>query len=148
MCNCSAPSKVNRECTCRGKCRRSVLIYKNECKIYKMIYIVNTQNKIRTRMNGHFGQVRDLVNNKKSSDTFAKYFGNHFERNEKISTSYHRKHLTADIHELSVKKYYLVWLRFKKKVKITLLLLNSNDIIRKQILPLGTTTYHYHNQHT
>ena len=48
---------------------------------------------------------------------------------------------------LRLKNIILRGFDFKKKVKITLLLLNSNNIIRKQSLPLGTTTYHYHHQH-
>ena len=41
-------------------------------------HIGNTQQKLKHRMNQHFVETKDLVNNEKFSDSFAKHFALHF----------------------------------------------------------------------
>ena len=42
-CNCNRSSKVDRKCMYNGECRKSILVYKAECKDCKMCYIGNTR---------------------------------------------------------------------------------------------------------
>ena len=42
------------------------------------IYIGSTQNSVKKRMQGHYVETRSLVNDGRTSDTFAKHFASHF----------------------------------------------------------------------
>ena len=53
-CNCSLPSKVNGKCVYEGKCRSKCIIYQVECIKCDAIYIGNTQQTFKKRMNGHY----------------------------------------------------------------------------------------------
>ena len=44
-----------------------------------MVYIGNTQQKLKTQMTQHFGEVKDLIKLGKSSDTFAYHFAQHID---------------------------------------------------------------------
>ena len=86
-CNCNSASKVDGECIYGSSCRKSVVVYKCECKICGVFYIGNTQNQIKKRMNGHFAERRNSVNKGVISDSFAKDFAMHFKDkgNDQIS---------------------------------------------------------------
>ena len=60
---------------------QSMVVYKATCKCCNMVYIGNTQQKLKTRMTQHFGEVRDLIKLGKSSDTFAYHFAQHIDPN-------------------------------------------------------------------
>ena len=53
-----------------------------ECECF---HIGDTQQKLKNRMNAHFSETKDLVNNDKLSDSFAKHFATHFNENEGIT---------------------------------------------------------------
>ena len=55
----------NGNCIYGGNCRKSIVIYKATCKEYGCHCIGNTQQKLKLRMNQHFAETKDLVNNKK-----------------------------------------------------------------------------------
>ena len=62
-CNCSLPSKVNGKCVYKGKFRSEYIIYKVKCPICDAIYIGNTQQTFKTRMDGHFSDLLCLFKN-------------------------------------------------------------------------------------
>ena len=47
--NCSLPSKVNRKCVYKGKCRSEYIIYKIKCSICDAIYMGNTQQTFKNK---------------------------------------------------------------------------------------------------
>ena len=74
-CNCSLPSKVNGKCVYEGKFRSKRIIYEVKCSKCDAIYIGNTQQNFKKRMDGHFS---DLHKNGQKSDSFAAHFVQHF----------------------------------------------------------------------
>ena len=77
-CNCSLPSKVNGKCVYEGKCRSKCIIYQVECRKCDAIYIGNTQQTFKKRMDGHFSDLQRLLKNGQKSDSFAAHFVQHF----------------------------------------------------------------------
>ena len=72
-CNCCAKlCNINGECIYKGNCRKSLVVYKATCTDGKY-YIGSTQQHVKARMNGHFGNVRDLINHNTPADSFAIY---------------------------------------------------------------------------
>ena len=84
-CNCRRSSTVNGNCIYGGKCRKSIVIYKATCTECGCFYIGNTQQKLKERMNAHFNETKQLVNDNILSDSFAKHFAGHFVNNERIA---------------------------------------------------------------
>jgi len=85
-CNCTRTSKVNGECLYKRNCRKSIVVYKAECKICKMAYYGNTQQQLKKRTNQHLTDVCNLVNKGKTSDSFARHFAQHYQnRQDKLS---------------------------------------------------------------
>ena len=80
-CNCTNATTIDGNCVCNGDCRKSIVIYKATCKECGCYYLGNTQQKLKLRMNQHFADTKDLVNNDKFSDSFAKHFASHFKNN-------------------------------------------------------------------
>lgn len=79
-CNCNENSKVNGLCAYNSQCRRSCVVYKVISKICDAVYIGNTQQTFKARMNAHFNDVQQLVKNGKFSDSFARHFAQHFSK--------------------------------------------------------------------
>ena len=77
-CNCSLPSKVNVKCVYEGKCRSKCIIYQVECIKCDAIYIGNTQQTFKKRMNGHFSNQQRLLKNGQKPDSFAAHFVQRF----------------------------------------------------------------------
>ena len=73
-CNCSLPSKFNRKFVYEGKCRSKCIIYQVECSMCDAIYIGNTQQTFKKRMDGHFSDLLRLLKNGQKSDSFAVCF--------------------------------------------------------------------------
>ena len=73
-CNCSLPSKVNGKCVYEGKCGSKCVIYQVKCSICDAIYIGNTQQTFKKRMDGHFSDLLCLLKNGQKSDSFAAHF--------------------------------------------------------------------------
>ena len=46
-CNCYLPSKVNRKCAYKGKCRHRCIIYEVKCSMCDDIYIGKTQKTLK-----------------------------------------------------------------------------------------------------
>ena len=77
-CNCSLPCKINRKCVYEGKCRSRCIIYEVKCCLCDAIYIGNTQQTFKKRMDGHFSNIQRLHKNGQKSDSFAAHFVQHF----------------------------------------------------------------------
>ena len=60
-CNCSLNSKVNRKCAYEGKCRSRCIIYEVTCSMCDAIYIGNTHQTFRKRMDGNFSDLQRLL---------------------------------------------------------------------------------------
>ena len=54
------------------------LIYEVKCAMCEAIYIGNTQNISKKRMEGHFSDLLRLLKNGQKSDSFAAHFEQHF----------------------------------------------------------------------
>jgi len=76
-CNCNNKTKVNGQCVYEGKCRKSIVVYKATCKLCDKYYIGNTQQKLKKRMDQHFGETVDHVNRGIKSDSLANHFAEH-----------------------------------------------------------------------
>ena len=77
-CNCSLPSKVNGKFVYEGKCWSRCIIYEVKCCMRDAIYIGNTQQTFKKRMDGHFSDLQRLLKNGQNSDSFAAHFLQHF----------------------------------------------------------------------
>ena len=62
-CNFSLPSKVNGKCVYEGKRRYKCIIYEVKCSTCNTIYIGNTQQTLKKRMDGHFSDLQRLLKN-------------------------------------------------------------------------------------
>ena len=77
-CNYSLPSKVNRKCVYKSKCRSKCIICEVKCSMCDAIYIGNTQHRIKKIMNGHFSDLLLIIKNRNKSDSFAAHFKQHY----------------------------------------------------------------------
>ena len=94
-CNCSLPSKVNRKCVYEDKFRSRCIIYEVKCCMCDAIYIGNTQQTFKKRMDGHFSNIQCLLKNGQKSDSFAAHFVQHF--NSTTSRTYLHKCMTFKV---------------------------------------------------
>ena len=69
-CNC----RNKNMCPYRGKCHHSIVVYQTTCLQTNKRYIGNTQQHMKTRMQGHVQDVKKLFTDSKSSDSFATHF--------------------------------------------------------------------------
>ena len=69
-CNCSLPSKVNVKCVYQGKSQSWCIIYEVKCSMCDAIYIVNTQQTFKKRMDDHFSDIQRLLKNGKIQTHF------------------------------------------------------------------------------
>ena len=78
-CNCYLRFKVNGKCVYEDKFWSEYITYKVKCSICDAIYIGNTQQTFKTRMDGHLSDILSLFKNGKKSDLFAAHFEHHFQ---------------------------------------------------------------------
>ncbi len=71
-CNCQGRRATG--CNYNDVCRQSIVVYKVTCNSTNKVYIGNTQQKLKTRMQQHIKQVKDLRVRGKRSDSFAAHF--------------------------------------------------------------------------
>ena len=69
-CNC----RNKQACSYEGKCRHSIVVYQATCLKTNKQYIGNTQQHVKTRLQGHIQDIKNLFINDKSSDSFALHF--------------------------------------------------------------------------
>ncbi len=70
------PCNCRNKTTCQygGKCRHSIVVYQTTCLQTNKRYIGNTQQHVKTRMQGHVQDIKKLFTESKSSDSFATHF--------------------------------------------------------------------------
>ena len=78
-CNCNQASKINGLCMFGGECRKSIVVYKIECKDCSIYYIGNTHQKLKVQMTQHLNEACTLVNNQKTPNSFTKHITTHFQ---------------------------------------------------------------------
>ena len=69
-CNC----RNEAACPYKGKCRHPIVVYKDTCLTTGKIYIGNTQQHVKKRTQQHVQDVKKLVTDGTSSDSFAAHF--------------------------------------------------------------------------
>ena len=94
-CNCR--NKINNECLYNGVCRESIVVYKVHCNITGKIYIGNTQQKLKKRMQQHFTEVKRLHNRGERSDSFAAHFAEQYQNFEEITPRMIRNNTTFSV---------------------------------------------------
>jgi hypothetical protein len=73
--NCHLIIYRNKQaCQYSGDCRTSIVVYQAVCLKTNKCYIGNTQQHMKTRMQGHIQDVKNLFISDKSSDSFASHF--------------------------------------------------------------------------
>ena len=65
-CNCSLPSKFNGKCVYEGKCRSKCIIYEVKLSMCDTIYIGNTQQTFKKRIDRYFSDLQHLLKNGKN----------------------------------------------------------------------------------
>ena len=103
-CNCNKSTKNEKGlCIYNGQCRKSVVVYKATCLSCSMVYIGNTQQKLKSRMDQHLGDVVKLVNKDEKSDSFASHFASHCEGDNDKETKLKRKDVRSKV------KVEIIW---------------------------------------
>jgi len=90
-CNCNAASKMNGKCMYNGECREMCVVYQAKCTACNLVYIRNTQHKLKLRQGQHLRNVRELTHSEKKSDSFVAHFASHFPKGSKPSNHEIRK---------------------------------------------------------
>jgi hypothetical protein len=72
-CNCRG-GRGPRKCQYGDVCRMPIVVYKVTCKMTNKFYIGNTQQHLKSRMRGHFQDVKRLMEKEVHSDSYARHF--------------------------------------------------------------------------
>ena len=99
QCNCNAGSRVDGQCIFGRECRKSMVVYKVKCSETGKVYIGNTQQKVKKRMEAHLGKVCNLANKNQHSDSFARHFASICQASDgnKLTRKDVRKYMTVEI---------------------------------------------------
>jgi hypothetical protein len=94
-CNCRlGPSMV---CGYNNMCRKSIVVYKVECKTSSKVYIGNTQQHFKWRMQQHFNDVKKLHQHGLKSDSYAKHFANQLSNFDNLTPALQRNSITCKV---------------------------------------------------
>ena len=74
-----------------------MVVYKVTFKELGKLYIVNTQRKIKQRINQQLGEVCIFINKGKLSDTFYRHLGKIFQKDVTISLKHIREKVEVEI---------------------------------------------------
>jgi GIY-YIG catalytic domain len=106
-CDVESLDFMQRECNCKlGKdkgcgynnvCRDSIVVYKIQCKNSGKIYIGNTQQPFKKRMQQHFNDVNKLHQKGIKSDSYAKHFAEQLRNFKTLSPNLQRNSITCKI---------------------------------------------------
>lgn len=90
------------ECNCRGGscnynniCRAPIIVYEVKCKITDKVYIGNTQQHFKKRMQQHFGEMKNLFCKEIPSDSYAKHFASVWPHNSDPPTPEQQRKLIS-----------------------------------------------------
>ena len=90
-CDCRPCTKRHGFCAYNNQCKVPCVVYKATCLKTGAVYIGNTQQFFKERMNGHYQDVRSLVRHNVLSDSFARSFARHFKPKSQIKADEVRK---------------------------------------------------------
>ena len=79
-CKCKSTNKVKGTCACGGECRACCVVYKVVWRLCLIVYMVNTQNSLKNKMEEHFQEVAQRVHHDKNSDTFVAHYAQPFDQ--------------------------------------------------------------------
>ena len=79
-CNCNKACMINNKCAYNGECRNKCIVYQVTCKQTKKVYIGNTQQNFKSRMDQHYNDVQLKIIKNKNSDSFAHHFSKRFKK--------------------------------------------------------------------
>jgi hypothetical protein len=94
-CNCRLGP--NKSCGYGNICRNSIVVYKVECVNTSKVYIGNTQQYFKKRMQQHFNDVKKLHSQSIKSDSYAKHFAEQLSNFEDISPTLQRSNIRCSI---------------------------------------------------
>ena len=94
-CNCR--SKNTKGCSYNNVCRDRIVVYKVECNRTRKMYIGNTQQFFKKRMQQHHNEVRKLHQLGERSDSYAKHFASTFKPDEIPTPDLQRENITCSI---------------------------------------------------
>ena len=95
-CNCRLGGG-NKRCGYNNVCRKSIVVYRVRCNITDKVYIGNTQQHFKTRMQQHFSDVKRLHSKGEKSDSYAKHFAFHLQNFKDISPRLQRNNITCSV---------------------------------------------------
>jgi GIY-YIG catalytic domain len=94
-CNCRLGS--SKSCGYNNVCRKSIIVYKVECINTSKVYIGNTQQHFKRRMQQHFNDVRKLHKLGEKSDSYAKHFAEQLINFTDITPTLQRNNIKCSI---------------------------------------------------
>jgi GIY-YIG catalytic domain len=98
-CNCRLCS--NKTCGYDDMCRKSIVVYKVECKVTSKVYIGNTQQYFKKRMQQHFNDVKKLHSTGEKSDSYAKHFATLFSNFDNVTLRLQRNTIKCSVLNLA-----------------------------------------------
>ena len=90
-CNYNSTCKIEGKCAYGGRCRHTGIVYEIKCKRTGKSYIGCTQQTFKSRMSGHFADVKKYVRDGVQSDTYAKHFQQFFDKSTLPTPTYLRE---------------------------------------------------------
>ncbi len=97
-CNCMGRNKEG--CNYDGICRDKIVVYEITCKDTGKVYIGQTQQNFKSRMEGHHGDVNivhDPNRTAKRSDSYAKHFAHQLQNWKTVPPKIQREHYSSKI---------------------------------------------------
>jgi len=99
-CNCTGPGRNKEGCNYDGICRDKLVVYEITCKDTGKIYIGQTQQNFKNRMEGHHGDVNilhDPTRDSKRTDSYAKHFAHQLQNWKTVPPKVQREHYSSKI---------------------------------------------------
>jgi hypothetical protein len=94
-CNCRLG--ISKACGYNNMCRKSIVVYKVECKASSKVYIGNTQQHFKKRMQQHFNDVKKLLQHGIKSDSYAKHFASQFSNLDNLTPEIQRNSIVCKV---------------------------------------------------
>jgi hypothetical protein len=94
-CNCRLGA--TNKCGYNNICRKSIVVYKVECLNTSKVYIGNTQQHFKRRMQQHFNDVKKLHGFGEKSDSYAKHFAGQLINFKDVTPNLQRSNIRCSI---------------------------------------------------
>ena len=93
--NCSSTTKLKVTCAYKGECGVCRLVYKVEYRLCISVYVGNTKNTPKKRMQQHFQDVAQKLQHDENLYTFVAHFAQYFD--QKLTTQQCREIMKFEI---------------------------------------------------